>query len=72
MTLIVKGVESPFGKEETKMPRKVITDDTARQNEELRDLLIAISVVAKRLATKIEEQQKGEDQCMHKTKDSAD
>lgn len=51
------------------MQRNVISDNASRENEELRDVLIAISVVAKRLATKIENQQKGEAKCMDALKD---
>ena len=59
----------PAGKEVKKMQRNVISDNASRENEELRDVLIAISVVAKRLATKIENQQKGEAKCMDALKD---
>lgn len=46
------------------MQKEMIAETADRTDEELRDVLIAISVVAKRLAKKLEDQQiKGDKQC---------
>lgn len=46
------------------MRKEMIAETADRTDEELRDVLIAISVVAKRLAKKLEGQQiKGDKQC---------
>lgn len=55
------------------MQKEMIASTADCQDEELRDVLIAISVVAKRLAKKLENQQtKGEKQCRDTKTDTTD